>query len=575
MEIEDPENLELVESDQEEEVVEVASDNDPDATAEEEHLTFDKKTGEAVEISEVLWVSAEGAGAEGEGGDEVVGGGEEVNLFEEEKAEGLGFLNVKPWIGTVVEPSDHPAPDRSPPDVDYKLEYVFGYRAEDTRNNVFYNAEGNVAYFTACLGVILNKEDNTQTFFGGNEVANAAKQAAIDKDNHTNDIMSMDVSLDGTLAVSGQNGSQPTVFVWDAVTGEKIKRFVLPKGSREVSAIGFSVDNKYIATVDNHNDHYVRVYAVKSGDLVFEQKSGGEKVFDLEWSKKEGHYEFSTAGTKHFMTWRPLEGLGKNGIYGGKAKMTSHACVTYDEKGTAYSGGANSYIHCWRNRQLAKAYKVHDSGFVGAIKVFEDKIYSGGKDGSIIVSNPNNGSIERTVQVGSLIRAIDFRDGNILVGDFDGRIMEVSPDDEVRTLMNSHSEGETWGLDLLDDGRIITSGDDNKVMVWSLDERRLVAQAIVSERNEKSKIGGASSLSKQPPSKCSRAVAVNNGSGSQVSSHHRFSFINFFNIFTVASSVLTILCRGQVDTDMSQLLQTLVQSPSDLQLTTLKTLSSR
>lgn len=116
-----------------------------------------------------------------------------------------------------------------------------------------------------------------------------------------------------------------------------------------------------------------------------------------------------------------------------------------------------------------------------------------------------------------MIRAIDFRDGNILVGDFDGRIIEVSPNDEIRTLMNSHSEGETWGLDLLDDGRIITSGDDNKVMVWSIDERRLVSQAIVSDVNQKSKAGGASSLSKQPPSKCSRAVAVNNGSGSQVS----------------------------------------------------------
>jgi len=199
-------------------------------------------------------------------------------LFEQEEAVGDAFMAVKPWIGAVVEPSDHPKPNPSPPKEDYKLSYVFGYRAEDSRNNVYYNADGNIVYMTACLGVILNKSDNTQQFFGGNEVENAAKQHATDENNHTNDITSIGISSDRTLACSGQNGSQPTVFIWDAITGEKVKRFVLPKGSREVSAIGFSYDKKYLATVDNHNDHNVRVYSVSSGKLVFEQKSGCNAV---------------------------------------------------------------------------------------------------------------------------------------------------------------------------------------------------------------------------------------------------------------------------------------------------------
>lgn len=501
MEIEDPEDLELVASDEEDEELEVDSENDSDAVKEEEHLTFDKHTGEAVTMSEAF----SGTNEEGE----VVGGGEEVNLFDQEEAVGDAFMAVKPWIGAVIEPTEHPDENPDPPDEEYKLEYVFGYRAEDSRNNVFYNADGNIVYMTACLGVILNKEDNTQVFFGGNEVENAAKQHATDKNNHTNDITSIAVSLDGTLACSGQNGSRPTVFVWDATTGDKVARMVLPKGSREVSAIGFSPDAKYVATVDNHNDHHVRVYESEGGALVFEQKSGNNKVFDLEWSKKDGHYEFSTCGTKHYMVWRPLENLGKKGIYGGKGKQTSHACVTYDENGTAYSGGSNSFIHCWRNRQLKKVYKVHGSGFVGAIKVFDGKVFSGGKDGNVIISDPNSGEVERTIEVGTLIRAIDYKDGNIVVGDKDGNITEIDEGDGLRSLMKSHSEGEAWGLDLLGDGRIITSGDDNKVMVWSIEDRVHLNQAIVSDVNEKSKVGAASSLSKQAPSKCARAVAVN------------------------------------------------------------------
>ena len=315
MDIEDEDNLDFVDSDggeNEEYDGEVFGD-------EGVRIVYNKKSGEGAAVDVHAEENVEG---------EVTGGGEEIELFQVEEATGDAFLAVKPWIGAVFEPSVHNEPNPDKPDETYKLEYVFGYRAEDSRNNVYYNAEGNVVYMTACLGVILNKNDNTQTFFGGNEVENCEKQHAKDKLNHTNDITSIGISNDRTLACSGQNGSQPAWFVWDAVTGEVVKRFVLPKGSREVSAIGFSVDNKYVATADNHNDHYVRVHEVETGKCIYEEKSGCNKVFDLEWSRKPGHYEFSTCGEKHYMVWRPLEGIGKSGIYGSKGKQTSHACVT-------------------------------------------------------------------------------------------------------------------------------------------------------------------------------------------------------------------------------------------------------
>ena len=82
--------------------------------------------------------------------------------FEEEEVvvEGDQFLAVKPWIGAVKEPDNHPEVDKSAPDVNYQLEYVYGYRCEDSRQNVYYNPDGNIVYFTAGLGVILEKEGN-------------------------------------------------------------------------------------------------------------------------------------------------------------------------------------------------------------------------------------------------------------------------------------------------------------------------------------------------------------------------------------------------------------------------------
>jgi len=80
---------------------------------------------------------------------------------------------------------------------------------------VYYNPDGKVVYMTACLGVILDQETNTQQFFGGGQVENKSKQVANDLHHHTNDIMSMNVNTNGSRewAVTGQVGKWPAVFV--------------------------------------------------------------------------------------------------------------------------------------------------------------------------------------------------------------------------------------------------------------------------------------------------------------------------------------------------------------------------
>lgn len=94
---------------------------------------------------------------------------EEVNVDAQE------FMAVKPWIGAIREPDNHPPVNKSKPDQTYELEYVYGYRCQDSRQNVYYNPNGDIVYMTAAVGVILHKATNTQTFFGGGEVDNTSK----------------------------------------------------------------------------------------------------------------------------------------------------------------------------------------------------------------------------------------------------------------------------------------------------------------------------------------------------------------------------------------------------------------
>lgn len=65
-------------------------------------------------------------------------------------------MAVKPWIGSIVDPTNPPPVDNSEPDVKYSLSHVFGYRCEDSRQNLFFNPDGHAVYMTAALGVILD-----------------------------------------------------------------------------------------------------------------------------------------------------------------------------------------------------------------------------------------------------------------------------------------------------------------------------------------------------------------------------------------------------------------------------------
>jgi WD40 repeat protein len=146
------------------------------------------------------------------------------------------------------------------PDDRWELEYCYGYRSADSRNNVHYNANGNAVYITACLGVVLDQGNNTQKFFGAKPAETSHKSRANDMDQHTNDIMCIAISADGRRALTGQVNNAPVMFLWDACTGEKIQRFKLPAGSKGVIACSISADGDCVGCVDDSNEHKVHVY---------------------------------------------------------------------------------------------------------------------------------------------------------------------------------------------------------------------------------------------------------------------------------------------------------------------------
>jgi len=158
---------------------------------------------------------------------------------------------------------------------------------------------------------------------------------------------------------------------------------------------------------------------------------------------------------------------------------------------------------------------MHEDGFVCALRFANGKIASGGKGGNICVWEPDTLEIEAQVSFGSLIRAVDMTSEAVIVGLRDGSIKYFALDDvegSMDTLMESHADGEVWGLDVFEDGKIMTSGDDNAHMIIDPEERALIDEALISE-DMFSIMNGPTTLSPWPSSQQSRAIAVNGEDG--------------------------------------------------------------
>jgi hypothetical protein len=90
----------------------------------------------------------------------------------------------------------------------------------------------------------------------------------------------------------------------------------------------------------------------------------------------------------------------------------------------------------------------------------------------------------------SFVRSIDLFNGNLLVGLKNGSIVEYhnaieAEETKEHTLMQSHFEGELWGITVVGQSHILTVGDDNRIMLFNAETHTCERIGKISDHKPK------------------------------------------------------------------------------------------
>lgn len=139
------------------------------------------------------------------------------------------------WVASCFEPPNHEPLSKERPSVTYELDYVYGARMEDSRQNIHINSQGQIVYMSACVGIVMNYQTRAQKIFGGGEIDLDDPKSAKHFPGHTEEILCLELDSERKLAASGQVGNKPYVFIWDAITGQLKSRIKMKAGLHGIS----------------------------------------------------------------------------------------------------------------------------------------------------------------------------------------------------------------------------------------------------------------------------------------------------------------------------------------------------
>ncbi|XP_038164227.1 echinoderm microtubule-associated protein-like 6 isoform X3 [Cyprinodon tularosa] len=365
--------------------------------------------------------------------------------------------------------------DRTAPGCRLRLDWVYGYRGHQCRNNLFYTAGKEVVYFVAGVGVVYNTREHSQRFYLG----------------HNDDIISLALHPERSLVATGQVGKDPYVCVWDSFTVQTVS--LLRDGhTHGIACLAFSADGQRLASVGLDAKNTVCIWEWKKGKILATATGHSDRIFDICWDPFQQN-RLVSCGVKHIKFWSLCGNAlsPKRGIFGKTGDLQTILCVASAKDDLTYSGTLNGDVYVWKGLGLMRTVQAAHGAGIFSMFSCEEGFATGGRDGCVRLWDVDFKPITKIDlreaeqgYKGLSIRSVCWRADRILAGTQDSEIFEVMvrERDKPLLIMQGHSEGELWALDVHPKKPLaVTGSDDRSVRLWSLVDHALIARCNMEE----------------------------------------------------------------------------------------------
>lgn len=220
--------------------------------------------------------------------------------------EAKDFMAIKPWLGAMFPPTKYLKDPERPnqcfdadnnnwaaPETICELDYVFGYRAVNVRQNLHWVADDVVVYHAAAVGIVYYVKTTDQDFFQG----------------HDDDIVTLDYHKPSRLVASGSIGARNSVrlCIWEVDT-QKQRHCIQGFHMFAVTSVAFNPAGTIVCSLGLDEHHSAALYSVETGLLLACSPTDKSRVIHTRWNTCGGidsNACFITVGVKHISFWTP------------------------------------------------------------------------------------------------------------------------------------------------------------------------------------------------------------------------------------------------------------------------------
>jgi microtubule-associated protein-like 6 len=389
---------------------------------------------------------------------------------------------IKPWLEGMLSPEFPLEEDLTPPKYSLKIEHVFGFRTEDSRKNLYFLSNYQILYSTSSLGIIQNLDDNTQTLFGGFPLGE-------NKECHDKDITAIAyLKKDVSMVATGQLGLNPKILVWSPVDPEVIyAKFEQPKGSQLVSSLSFDRTGRFIGSFGKDENDSFYIFDLKTKEIYWESatKAGNEEEYLLDICFNPEINELCLVGVEkvifaNYINRQLFKKSNKPGktkkIYTSCCYVNKNICLVGNNKGKIYKFEDNNKYH---SRYLSKG-TIQNITY----KRQNNKAYISDSLCYVFICDPESLDSLDKFEMNSIVRSLDVsRDNKIIMGLKNGEIKIKYYGEKTKheqSLIKSHSDGQINDLIYIPEKKILSIGDDNKILLYNLLSKKCESSGLIS-----------------------------------------------------------------------------------------------